>query len=216
MPIKEEIMPVDNNSLMSKSRKDLEGIWTPTVITFLVYLMISSGAGIIPFGSLLVAGPLSVGLGFYSLQIAKGNEVKLENIFIGFNNFANAIGTYFLMIIFIFLWSLLLIIPGIIASISYSQVFFILAEDTEKELDPKLILSMSKEMMKGHKMDYFILLIMFFGLGLLSLLTLGIALIWLIPFMQVTMANFYLKINGKKYSNELDEFLDDSLDLEDL
>lgn len=213
MPINNEIKLVDNNSLLSKAKTDLSGIWTPAIVTFIVYMLVSMVAGVIPMGSLLIAGPLGIGIATYSLKIAKGEDARLENIFEGFQNFGVAIGTYLLMIIFIFLWMLLLIIPGIIKAISYSQVFYILAEDTDKELNPMEILKKSQEMMDGHKMDYFILGLILMFFALLTIFTFGIALFWFFPYAQVTMANFYLKVNPVKYQTELDEFLADEDDI---
>lgn len=213
MPINNEIKLVDNNSLLSKAKTDLSGIWTPAIVTFIVYMLVSMVAGVIPMGSLLIAGPLGIGIATYSLKIAKGEDARLENIFEGFQNFGVAIGTYLLMIIFIFLWMLLLIIPGIIKAISYSQVFYILAEDTDKELNPMEILKKSQEMMDGHKMDYFILGLILMFFALLTIFTFGIALFWFFPYAHVTMANFYLKVNPVKYQTELDEFLADEDDI---
>ena len=114
------------------------------------------------------------------------------------------------MIIFTFLWSLLFIIPGIIAALSYSQVFYILAEDTEKKHDAMSALNESKKIMDGHKLDYFVLGIMLSFIGILvTIFTLGIGMLWFLPYSQVVLANFYLNINGKQYQNELNEFLSD-------
>lgn len=211
MPVKEEIIHVEKISILTKAKNDLSNIWGPAIITFIVYMLISMVGGVIPMGSLVLAGPLSVGLSIYSLKIAKGEESKLDNIFEGFNNFGIAIGTYVLMVIFVLLWMLLFIIPGIIAAINYSQSFYIIAEDKEKKLSPMDALNKSKEMMKGHKMDYFILGFKLFIFFLLSLFTFGIALLWLMPYSQVAMANFYLRINPEKHKTELDEFLEDDI-----
>ena len=99
------------------------------------------------------------------------------------------------MILFIFLWMLLLIIPGIIASIAYSQTFYILAEDdTIGSMDA---LRKSKEMMNGYKWKYFCLVLRFVGWFLLCILTFGIGFLWLSPYIQVSYAKFYedLKTN---------------------
>jgi uncharacterized membrane protein len=84
---------------------------------------------------------------------------------------------------------LLLIIPGIIAALSYSMTFFIIADD--ESIEPMEALKKSKKMMEGYKLKLFYLSIRFFGLALLCILTLGIGFLWLIPYTYVTMAKFY-------------------------
>ena len=98
------------------------------------------------------------------------------------------------MILFIILWYLLLIVPGIIAAYSYSMTFYILADDPNiSAIDA---LNKSKSMMDGHKMDLFLMSLSFIGWALLCILTLGIGLLWLIPYMNVSIAKFYQDIKG--------------------
>jgi len=115
-------------------------------------------------------------------------------IFSGFNYFANTLVTYLLMVLYILLWTLLLIIPGIIAALSYSMTFYILVD--EPTIKAQEALDRSKKMMDGHKMKLFYLCLRFWGLAILCLFTLGIGFLWLIPYMQVTTACFYDDING--------------------
>jgi uncharacterized membrane protein len=107
----------------------------------------------------------------------------------GFNNFVTSLGAYLLMVLFTFLWMLLLIIPGIIAAISYAMTFYILADD--ESIGAMEAIDKSKEMMNGHKWAYFVLMLMYVGLGVLCLLTCGIGFFWLAPFISVTNAEFY-------------------------
>ena len=89
---------------------------------------------------------------------------------------------------FISLWSLLLVIPGIIAAFRYAMAFFILADD--ENCGPLEALSRSKEMINGNKWKYFCLCWRFFGWALLcSFLPIG--WLWLIPYMQTSLAAFY-------------------------
>jgi uncharacterized membrane protein len=131
----------------------------------------------------------------FSLSLSRGENARLEQIFEGFRNYGTVLGAYLLMLLFIFLWMLLLIIPGIIASIAYSQTFYILAEDdTIGSMDA---LSKSKEMMNGYKWKYFCLVLRFIGWFLLCILTFGIGFLWLSPYINVSNAKFYedLKTN---------------------
>ncbi len=186
-------MQTENKELVSMARESLKEKWGLAIGTFLLYMLILVGIQLIPIAgpivSLLISGAFGVGVALFSLNISRGKEAKLEDIFKGFNNFGTALGAYLLMILFIILWSLLLIIPGIIAAFSYSMTFFILADDPT--LAPKEALDKSKQMMDGYKMKYFILSLRFFGLALLCILTLGIGFLWLMPYMYVTIAKFY-------------------------
>jgi uncharacterized membrane protein len=78
------------------------------------------------------------------------------------------------------------------AAISYSQTFYLMAEN--KDLDSMEAIDKSMAIMDGHKMEYFMLCLAFLGLAVLCILTLGIGFLWLFPFMRVCTANFYRKL----------------------
>ncbi len=186
-------MKTENTVLMQEARASLSGKWGLAIGTMLVFILI---LGVIqavpkmgPFISLFVTGAFSLGIATFALNIARNKEARLEDIFSGFQNFGTALGAYLLMIIYILLWTLLLIIPGIIAALAYSMTFYILADD--RSISATEALAKSKKMMEGYKWKYFRMGLRFLGLSLLCLLTLGIAFFWLMPFMQVTMAKFY-------------------------
>jgi len=177
---------------MKMARESLTGIWGIAIGTFLLYTVImgSFGAmrqlGVI---GLIIGGPMLLGAARFSLSIVRDEEARMELLFEGFKNFATALVTYLLMVLYIFLWTLLLIIPGIIAALSYSMTFYILAD--EPEIKPSAALQLSKSMMDGSKMKLFTLGLWFFLLSLLCVLTLGIGFLWLIPYANVTLATFY-------------------------
>ena len=186
-------MVKENKELMAEARESLSGNWGLAIGTFLVYGIIISSLQFIPVvGSVLalfIAGPMLVGVSMFSLSLSRGENARLEQIFEGFRNYGTVLGAYLLMIVFIFLWALLLIIPGIIAAIAYSQTFYILAEDdTIGSMDA---LKKSKEMMDGYKWKYFCLGLRFIGWALLCILTLGIGFLWLSPYIQISYAKFY-------------------------
>lgn len=192
-------MKTENGVLMREARESLKGKWGLAIGAFVVYFLVSLVLGIIPFASLIFGGPLMLGIAIFSLSISRNQEAKLEQVFEGFNNFGTALVSYLLIVIFTFLWMLLLIIPGIIAAISYSMTFYIIAEDnTISAMDA---IDKSKEMMYGYKGDYFLMMLNFLGLSILCLLTFGIGFLWLIPYMQVSIAKFYddLKSNTNTY-----------------
>lgn len=90
--------------------------------------------------------------------------------------------------IWIVLYALLLIIPGIIKAISYSLVSYILARGTNASASE--VLDLSAKMMEGHKMDFFLLNLSFIGWHILGILTLGILELWIYPYQQTANAKF--------------------------
>ena len=178
---------------MAEARESLSGNWGLAIATFLVYGIIISIFQVIPtVGSVLalfIAGPMLVGVSMFSLSLSRGESARLEQIFEGFKNYGTVLGAYLLMVLFIFLWMLLLIIPGIIAAIAYSQTFYILAEDDA--ISSMDALKKSKEMMDGYKWKYFCLGLRFIGWALLCIRTLGIGFLWLSPYIQISYAKFY-------------------------
>jgi len=198
-------MNTDNVELMKLSRKSLEGKWGLAIGTFLVYELIIAGiqqtSEHYPLSSLImlfIAGPLAVGISVFSLKISRNEEARFEQIFEGFYNLKNSVIAYLLVVLFVILWTLLLIIPGIIAAISYSMTFYIIAED--ENIQPMEAIDKSKKMMDGYKSKYFFLGLRLFGLALLCILTLGIGFLWLIPYAHVTTAKFYDDIKGNTVS----------------
>jgi len=200
------IMKTENVVLMQKARESLKGKWGLAIGTFVVYILITIALQKIPIigpiASLIVSGPLALGLAIFSLSISRNQDAKLEQIFQGFNNFGTALGASLLISLFIILWMLLLIIPGIIASISYSMTFYILADDNS--ISAMDAIDKSKKMMDGYKWKYFCLGLRFFGWALLCVLTLGIGFLWLVPYMQISIAKFYddVKANSMIVDNQ--------------
>ena len=184
---------------MQQAREALKGKWGLAIGGFFLYaviLVIASApkhvGGII---SLLISGPMMVGLATFSLALARREETSVSKLFVGFSEFVRALCTYLLVMLFILLWALLLIIPGIIASFAYSQTFVILVED--KNISAREAIRKSKAMMDGNKKKFFFLSLRFLGLAFLCIFTLGIGLLWLIPYMHVTLAKFYEDVSRK-------------------
>jgi len=183
---------------MQLAKRSLHGRWGLAIGTFLVYMLItcSFGAwqktGVI---ALLIGGPMILGAAIFSLAISRGRDARLEQIFDGFRLFGKALATYLLMILIIALWTLLLIVPGIIAALSYSMTFYALADNPA--LQPMEALNQSKRMMDGYKWKLFSLCMRFLVMALLCVFTLGIGLLWLIPYVNITMAEFYDDIRDR-------------------
>lgn len=191
-------MIAENKILIQNAREALSGSWGTAVITFLVYALISGALGAIPFAgvimTILVMGPLTLGWTKFSLALARKQDASVNQLFEGFNDFVKPFVTYLLMCIFIILWMILLIIPGIIAALGYSMVFYIMNEDSS--ISGMDALHKSKEMMYGYKWKLFCLYLRFIGWFLLCCLTFGIGFLWLVPWIQVSIANFYEDIKN--------------------
>lgn len=178
--------------ITARARQALTGRWMLPVGFCLVLGILQSGGGVPYLGpiiGLIIAGPLQLGAAIFFLTFVRGGQPEFEMLFRGFKNFGNALGLHILMGIFVFLWMLLLIIPGIIAALSYSQAFYLMAQDSR--LGPLDAIRASKEMMVGHKARLFVLGLRFIGWALLCILTLGIGFFWLSPYMQVSYATFH-------------------------
>lgn len=191
---------MENVILLRSARESLNGRWGLPILTFFIYSLLLGVAGSLKntgfIFSLILSGPFALGAATFSLNLARGNEVRLGQIFQGFERFSTALGAYLLIILLVCLWTLLLVVPGIIAALSYAMTFYILADDPT--VDARMALLKSKLMMDGYKLKLFYLCLRFFLLFLLCLLTLGIGLLWLVPFVHVTMAKFYDDLSGRK------------------
>ena len=195
----------ENSALMKMARESLKGKWGQVVGTFIVYFLITMGVQVVPvlgaLAGILISGPMALGLAFYCLSISRNKDIRLEMIFKGFENFGNAIGAYILILVFVILWMLLLIVPGIIAAFSYSMTFYIMADNNS--IDIMEAINKSKSMMKGYKWKLFCLSLRFLGWILLSVLTLGIGLLWVVPYMNVSIATFYDDVKMRLLSKEV-------------
>ena len=192
-------MTKENKVLMQEARETLRGKWGLAVGAYFLYMLITVIAGSpAKIGSviqLLISGPLLLGLSAFFLSLSRKEEVSVSFIFIGFQDFVRSFIAYLLMALFIGLWSLLFIMPGIIAALAYSQTFVILRED--RSVSAGQAIKRSKALMQGNKKKLFFLGLRFFGWFLLSILTLGIGLLWLMPYLHTALAGFYDDISRK-------------------
>lgn len=140
---------------------------------------------------IFIVFPMTIGFtnAFRLLLETGDNRLTLNTFNIGFSQYLHKVWGYFLMIIFIFLWSLLLLIPGIVKAFSYAMTPYILEE--HPELSASEAIDRSRAMMKGHKFDLFWLYLGFLGWFLLCLLTCGIGFLWLEPYVETSKAAFY-------------------------
>ncbi len=221
-------MITENRDLTRMARESLRGNWGLAAVGSFLYLLIvmtinvGSRIGIEFFDlfgvvglfngfvvvfllgliSVLIGPVMALGYTIFTLHIARDEEANISHIFEGFHHFLKALLITLLTGLFTFLWALLLIIPGMIASLRYVMAYYLLIDDPS--LGPLEAIRKSKALMKGYKWKYFCLNLRFIGWVFLSFLTLGIGLFWLAPYMQVSLGKFYddVKNNGNMDDQE--------------
>jgi uncharacterized membrane protein len=189
-----------NSEISKEALEALKGNWPLAIAAYVVYMIcafaIQGVPGIGQVASIILGGPFALGAATFSISLSKNKNPDIEQLFIGFKRIPQTLVAYLLTLVYVILWSLLLIVPGIIAALSYSMTFYIMAED--ETITGKQAMDKSKGMMKGFKTKLFMLDLRFLGLAILCVLTLGIGFLWLIPYMQVCMAKFYEDIKGEE------------------
>ena len=151
--------------------------------------------------TILVLYPIAIiGMANFFLNLFK-KEKDLGDLFVAFkkDNYANAVIVPFLTYLFIFLWSLLLIIPGIIKSLSYSLTPYIMSE--YPHLKGTTAITLSRKMTRGFKGDIFVLYLSFIGWYLLGALACGIGIVFVEPYVQATVANMYMRLKAIAFEN---------------
>ena len=145
---------------------------------------------------ILFSGALALGhCKYYIDLVAENRQDEVSVIFSRFDIFLKAMGLNLFMALFIWLWSLLFIVPGIIASYRYRLAPYLMAENPN--LGIREAVNMSKELMAGHKWRLFCLELSFIGWGILCLFTCGIGDLWLQPYISAATAAFYVDLTGR-------------------
>jgi len=183
---------VTNKELRAAAREQLGGglFENNWLMALLVSLLVSAMTGIAGWLSFIIVGALMFGSAKVFLGLARGKKsVDIAELFDGFRNFGETFILGFMMTLFVFLWTLLFIIPGIIMGIAYSMCFYI--KNDHPEYDWKKCLDESRRMMDGHKAEFFVLQLSFIGWILLGALCCGIGTLWVQPYIECTNANYY-------------------------
>lgn len=199
-----------NSELMDAAKARLKGQWGYVAVATLIYSIIigsiSNSFRItqhLEFAltlTIIVAGPITLGYTIYIAKVVNKENAALEDLFSGFHHFLNSFLVYVISLIFVFLWTMLFIIPGFIAAIRYSMVYLIMKDNPEmKAMDA---INESCRLMDGHKMDYFCLQLRFIGWVILCIMTLGIGFILLQPYVQATTTLFYQQLKGEDINDE--------------
>lgn len=222
-------MAVTRKELKDNAKQSLRGNWGWAIIVFLITAIIVgifTGAGhwldetyinydgtnifyqfASPIGSILLWIGSFIGLSrniaFLELRDDQKEEKTYMAAFSVFteNRFGPELINFVLVSIFTFLWTWLLIIPGIIKAYSYSMTPYIVKDmvASGKQVSATDGINASKELMKGHKMALFIFDLSFLGWNILAAITCGIGYLWVTPYYQTAKANFYRHIAGDKF-----------------
>lgn len=182
-----------NHEIKSTARAKLSGQYLAAAGIMVVCSLLLGALSFTVIGSILFAGVLNFGLTLFFIRIIRKEKASFGDLFGGFSRFGTTCVAGILVPLFIALWSLLLVIPGIIKSYSYSMTYYILEEN--ENMTATEAITESRRMMDGYKMKLFTLDLSFIGWLLLSVLTFGILYIFKVgPEMQAARAQFYKEL----------------------
>ncbi len=200
----------NSSTIRSFARESLTGNWLNVILASLIFSGVTSVVSSAYGAVFLIMGALLFGLYLYYLTIIREKIGDFNLLFKAFSFsgknlglFGRTLGVYLLMNLYIFLWTLLLIVPGIIAAYSYRMVFYLMIDDSDIGVSEAL--RQSKKMMYGYKSKLFCLDLSFIGWVLLCILTLGIGLLWLYPYMLTSQTIFYEELRNEHGLTSKDE-----------
>ena len=196
---------VDNNTIKANARAQLGGSifanhWLMILVCYIIYSAVYSVASSITMGiaTIFIIGPLDFGISRVSVKRACGEEnVDFKDLFTGFTE--NFVGTMLLGLIrniFIALWGLLFIIPGLIKSYDYAMSSYIQQDDPSKNW--KTCLDESRAMMRGYRWQLFCIDVTMALWALLGSLACGIGVLFVMPYQLMSHANFYLALKASR------------------
>ncbi len=173
----------------------LKGQSGTAMLALIVFGLIMGATSATLVGGILLVGPMMVGYSILWINLFRRGSIDLGDMFTGFNNFGNTLVMGLLTAIFVSLWSLLFVIPGIIACYRYSMAPYILAD--HPEMGGYEAICASAKLMRGKKWRLFCLDFSFIGWLILCTLTFGILYLWVGPAMQTARASFYEDIRDE-------------------
>ncbi|WP_251545686.1 DUF975 family protein [Limosilactobacillus caecicola] len=197
---------MNRENLKTQAKSLLSGNWQWAVIFSLLTAIITGVISALTGGiGMIVGGLIFAGYAYTFLDFTAGQRENnyFTAMFAAFTSirFIPVFLTWLLQTIFTFLWSLLLVIPGIIKALAYSQAFYIAKDllDSGQEVAATEAITKSRELMDGHKWEFFVLQLSFLGWALLCIFTFGIGFLWLRPYMQTTNALYYRQLAGNRF-----------------
>ena len=192
---------MSNQELKQRARAQLgnslfSNTWMIALLVCFLTSAISGAAGsIIPgIGALLVFGAISYGCDRVFLRQARdGQAMDIGELFTGFTTcFGDTFVLGFLSSLFIALWSLLLVIPGIVKAYSWSMIYCVKVDHPEYTW--RQCMDESAAMMNGHRMELFLLDLSFIGWYIVGALCLGLGTLWVMPYHQAARTQFYVAL----------------------
>ena len=193
----------ENSQLRAEARQALQGKWPMAAVAALIYSIVAGGLSAIPFigglCSLFIGLPVAYGIAIVMFGVFKGKDVDFGVLFEGFQDYSRIFVTKLLQGIYTALWSLLLVVPGVIKYYSYAMTDYILKEEPEMKNNAAIEKSMA--MMENNKMKLFLLDLSFIGWALLAIVTFGIGFLFLQPYMQVSRAALYEDLKAQQGGN---------------
>jgi len=191
---------MDRAGLKAKAKKSIEG---KVFTLFALFLLMSIAVAILTtitfgLGSIFLAGGVMMSTAFIFLGVVNSNRrPDIKDLMYGFKEktYLSGLIGYLRYSIFTALWSLLFVIPGIVKGISYSMMFYIMVDHPTMDAGEAQKKSMAMTM--GHKGELFVLYLSFIPWYLLTILTLGLASIYVAPYMNSTFALYYEGLKNK-------------------
>ena len=171
----------------------------PEIVRLILQAYISI-AGTLGLAQFILGGVVQLGYSSFLLKQHDGEKAEFGDLFSKFDQFGQGFAQAFLRGLYVFLWSLLLVIPGIVKSFSYAMTPFIMVEHPDMSANEAI--TASRELMDGRKTDLFWLGLTFIGWSLLSLLTLNLGSIALNPYMNAAYAAFYRSLVPRSPAGE--------------
>ena len=193
----------ENSQLRAEARQALQGKWPMAAVAALIYSIVAGGLSAIPFigglCSLFIGLPVAYGIAIVMFGVFKGKDVDFGVLFEGFQDYSRIFVTKLLQGIYTALWSLLLVVPGVIKYYSYAMTDYILKEEPEMKNNAAIEKSMA--MMENNKMKLFLLDLSFIGWALLAIVTFGIGFLFLQPYVAISRAAFYEDLKAQQGGN---------------
>lgn len=188
-----------NSQLKKLAKEQIKGNILILFLIAIIITVVNTAVVAIPVvGQIAIfftTGTLYLSLYMILIKLATTNQKpQIEDLQLGLKQWKEATVLALLQTIYITLWSMLFVIPGIIKGLAYSMSYYILAENPG--MTGNEAITKSKELMNGHKMDFFMLALSFTGWILLLIVTCGIASFYVVPYMNMAVTNFYLEIKG--------------------
>lgn len=157
--------------------------------------VISGILGVLAMVQFVVGGPVMLGYTRFKLHRMDGEEAKFSDLFSAFDQFIEGLWMRVRTFLQVFAWTLLFIIPGIVAAYRYAMVPYLMAEYPDMSVSEAF--QRSKTLMKGRKGDLFLLHLSFIGWWIIVGLTLGVASLWVSPYQQMAETAFYRNLSGE-------------------